>query len=273
MKFLPDYPVDTPANRIKYIRKSLDISQKEMAEIMGISQSTLSQVENAKYDVSFESMVKLSEAYNINCNWLVLGIENIFLPRAREERDNAEKDVFKKNRVKKDNNKDDSKGFPLVDADAIAGYIENFDDEVFLGTLEVYRLPGFVNNGDRRIFQVQGDSMQPTFYDEDFLVCDLITEKSDLKNGDLVVVVTKEAVLVKRLFFYEQDRSFYVLKSDNPDYDSLVVEITKISEIRKVTGRLTSHVDLNMNAKEDRILRLERDLLELKAQMKKLLDL
>ena len=50
-----------PVSDIKRIRKSLDITQTELAAASGVSQSTIAKIERNKMSASYETVVKLFE--------------------------------------------------------------------------------------------------------------------------------------------------------------------------------------------------------------------
>lgn len=47
---------------IRSVRKSKNMNQNELAEILGIDRSTISKIENGKFSVSVDYLVKLSLA-------------------------------------------------------------------------------------------------------------------------------------------------------------------------------------------------------------------
>ena len=62
--------------RIKAARKQRKLSQKQMAELLEISQPGYQQLESGKYpDMKISTLVKLCEILNISADW-VLGIES-----------------------------------------------------------------------------------------------------------------------------------------------------------------------------------------------------
>lgn len=50
-----------PASDIKRIRKSLDITQTELAAASGVSQSTIAKIERGRMSASYDTVVKLFE--------------------------------------------------------------------------------------------------------------------------------------------------------------------------------------------------------------------
>ncbi|QYR22228.1 helix-turn-helix domain-containing protein [Paenibacillus sp. sptzw28] len=59
--------------RIKHIRKTHDLNQVAFAQMIGISQGTLSDLESNKFNPSVETMIQLHHKFSIDMNWLILG--------------------------------------------------------------------------------------------------------------------------------------------------------------------------------------------------------
>lgn len=57
--------------KIKNIRKINSLNQVDFAKVIGISQSTLSDIESGKSNPSIETLISLHEKYNVNLNWLI----------------------------------------------------------------------------------------------------------------------------------------------------------------------------------------------------------
>lgn len=264
----------TSGQRLKYIRVLLHLSQKKMAEDLQISQSTLSQIENDHYTISIDSLENLQDKHGLNCNWFVSGRGNVFLIPESEDIEEVRESIFEetipfKGKKKK---KNDASDIPLIDANAKAGYVKNSGSPEYMRTLEVYQIPGFEIADNHRIFQVEGDSMEPTLKSGDFVICDLYESAEDISNGELVVLVSEEGIFTKRIYTNADDPTYYILKSDNPDYQPFLVKTVDIMEIWKVEGLVTRNLYQTVRVDEKKISRLEHDVETLKEQLKKLLD-
>ena len=65
--------------RIKKIRKSLGMTQKEFGETIGISRDVMANIENARVDPS-ESLIKLiSITHNVSYDWLKYGEGEMYM--------------------------------------------------------------------------------------------------------------------------------------------------------------------------------------------------
>ena len=61
--------------RIRDLREDKDLSQKEMAEILNVSQSTYSRYESGYLDVPSEILIALSKFYHVSVDY-ILGLKD-----------------------------------------------------------------------------------------------------------------------------------------------------------------------------------------------------
>ncbi|MCP1312599.1 helix-turn-helix domain-containing protein [Paenibacillus tyrfis] len=57
--------------KIKYIRKTNQMNQKEFADRIGVSQGTLSDIERGNGFPSYETILALKKAFKCDLNWLI----------------------------------------------------------------------------------------------------------------------------------------------------------------------------------------------------------
>lgn len=58
--------------KVRYIRKSNDLNQKEFAVRIGISQGTLSDIERSVCLPSYETIIALKGRFSCDLNWLLM---------------------------------------------------------------------------------------------------------------------------------------------------------------------------------------------------------
>lgn len=73
-----DFIKDIP-ERLKAIRRALNLNQTEFIKKTGIEQGFYSKVENGKLTPSFDFIVRIAEVYNISLDYLILGEGAMFL--------------------------------------------------------------------------------------------------------------------------------------------------------------------------------------------------
>lgn len=79
--------MDTVDKRLKYIIKSMNINQKELAELVGLSVPFMSLLFNNKRTLSTKLGISIANATGFNINWLLHGNGK---PKKEQEESNME---------------------------------------------------------------------------------------------------------------------------------------------------------------------------------------
>ena len=246
-------------SRLVLLRDLLSLSQQEFASRIGITQGALSQLESQKSKLSLDSLLKINRVFRVDCNWLVTGEGEIFYkPNASELQPmdnggqiNREGDI------------------PLIRGEAHAGYIKNYLDEKYLDTFEVYKIPGY-EAGGYRLFEVEGDSMIPSIYPGEIVVCERLPELIAIENGALSIVVVEEGIVAKRTYVYEEDRNMLILKSDNADYKTHSIPMESVREVWRVRAKITNVFVQPQVVDSSKLREMEADIMTLKEEMSRL---
>lgn len=246
-------------SRLPALRELLELSQKEFAERVGITQGALSQLERGRSKLSLDTIRKISLTFNVNCNWLVNGRNDIFLNEAAKEKPAVRQSVITR----------DLQGnvlIPLIREEAHAGYGKSCQDTEYLHTLDVYKIPGY-ESGNYRLFEVNGDSMMPSIHPREIVVGEFVEEWEALEMGSLCVVVRDDGIVVKRAYFVKEDAHTLILKSDNPRYKTISVPVKDVKEIWRVQAKITHVFPSGQMIDASKIESLESDIRQLKEQM------
>ena len=160
----------------------------------------------------------------------------------------------------------------LVPNKAAAGYLSGYGDTAFIQSLPTYNLPN-INNGTFRMFQVAGDSMEPTIQNQSYVVGEWKENWSeDIKDGRVYVFVIQtddyEGILVKRALNRIDKYGNILLKSDNRVYSTKNFIPSDIKEIWEVKLYLSFNIP-DPSTIYDRMNDLEADIFQLKEQLKK----
>ncbi len=67
------------AQRLKQLRKELDIKQEELARACNVKLTAISKYENEIVKPGFDMLSKIGFAYNVNLNWLINEIGSMFI--------------------------------------------------------------------------------------------------------------------------------------------------------------------------------------------------
>lgn len=256
---------DKPGLRILQLRKDLKLSQKSFAEKVNITQGALSQLESGKSTLSLPTIQKISQAFTIDCNWLVLGSKE---PDASAQKDkNMVKGIINK---KTKNREIPVESFiPLIDEEAHAGYLKQANDPDYISALDVYRIPGF-ETGNYRMFEIEGDSMLPTIHPREIVVSERVADFESIENGTLCIAITADGIVAKRFYCYKEEPDTFLFKSDNADYKTYSLSSNKVAEIWQIKAKITSVLQSESPSNSQRFKSIETDILQLKNAMQQL---
>jgi phage repressor protein C with HTH and peptisase S24 domain len=131
-------------------------------------------------------------------------------------------------------------GIPVVPIMAQAGYSKHYLEPTFTTELEQIQLPNLPYRGDRyRVFEVSGDSMEPTLKEGFHVVCEKVENESWQSTAQfyIYVVVTLDRIMVKRLF--RKNEKTYVCISDNEEfYPQFILPMSEIKELWLVKRKI-----------------------------------
>jgi transcriptional regulator with XRE-family HTH domain len=65
--------------RIKKIRKTLNLNQKKFGEVLNISDTSLSEIENGKHKPAFDFLYNITKVYQVNLYYLFFGKGDMFI--------------------------------------------------------------------------------------------------------------------------------------------------------------------------------------------------
>lgn len=223
--------------RVRQARKGLQKTQATFADELGITQGNLSLIESGKTILNLETLRKMKSLYGFSYSWIIEGMEDL----------HGGEDLM-----------------PLVDESAMAGYPANHHKSDFIHNLSIYRIPGF-KDGNYRIFEIEGESMLPTFLPHDYIVSVKIDDLSKMVDGALCVIILKDAVLIKRL--YHSGKNKLTLESDNLNYKSVQISNNEVKELWGVQAKLTQSMQSGSQANGQKMEEMEQKIQNMQKRM------
>lgn len=73
--------------RIRELRKALDLSQREFAEKIGLKQNAISYMEKSGSTVTEQNIKAICSQFSVNENWLRTGSGKMFLENEKKQRE------------------------------------------------------------------------------------------------------------------------------------------------------------------------------------------
>ena len=219
-------------------------SSRQFAMQLEYLPQSLSEILKNRRDVTIELIRKAVEVYKMNPVYLFSGEGPLFM----KEDDHKN---FKVLTIVTDTQNDER--IVHVPIPAQAGYASESSDPVFVQELPTYTLPDYKYKvGTHRSFDVSGDSMEPTLFEGDKVVCSYLEPtlwESSLKDSYVYVLVTKGDVLVKRVQNRIRDEKCINLISDNAYYEPYEVKISDVVEIWYVRAKIRPFLPSPSNVK------------------------
>ena len=200
-------------NNLKEARKKAGMTQKQVAEHIGISQNAYSYWESGRNNVDSESMKKLSDLFNVSIDYLLGRDTPAQAPAPVELRASRGVKIPVLGYVRA--------GIPLDAVEEIIDY-----EEI---------TPGLAATGEFFGLVIKGDSMHPVLQDGDVVI---VRCQPDAETGDVVVaLVNGDDATVKKL---KKTETGIMLIPENRDYepffyDAKDVEYLPVAIIGKVT--------------------------------------
>lgn len=219
------------AYNIKEIRQLYNLTQEEFATALGITRELVNKMEKGKCRVS-KATALLIEKFKADRKSEDFSQDVTVLGNAASDPEPVTIPYYVQRQEQKI--KEEAFMVPLVGIKAQAGYIKGYEQVDFIDTLEKYSLPpGVVKGGAQwSYFEVEGDSMEPTFSDGDVLLTSMIHTEDwhDIKDFNVYVILTVDSLIVKRVF--KKSKYEWVLISDNEElYAQRILPVANIKEV------------------------------------------
>lgn len=240
------------AENIRHLRKLDNISQNELAEIMKVPRSTLNNWERGTSEPNLETILKLSQHFDVSPGDLISSRIKYLLPGDYVE--NVKVLAVTVDEINRSN-------IELVDYKAEAGYLESFQDPEYIRDLPRISFPN-LPHGNYRGFEIQGESMLPV-EPGSIIICRYLERIDQVKNGETYVLASNDGLVYKRVYKIK-GKNKLLLSSDNSVFQPYEVNYEDVKEI------WTYHAHLSFNNGKDIMDAMMEDKLK---EMDKKIDL
>lgn len=225
-------------NCLNFLKQSKRIpSSRQFAIAIDVHPQCISDIITGKRKINIEIIAKLIKVFDIDPDFIFQGKEPM-IKGSNEENTPLVDPV-----ISIVTDRDGEERIVHVPFVAQAGYTEQMHDPVFMQELPTFNLPGDrFKNGTFRCFDIAGDSMEPTLFSGEKLVCSFV-EKDNWVNGlrdnYVYVIVTEGSVVVKRIINKIKTDAYLLLRSDNNFYEASELNISEVKEIWQVTYKIS----------------------------------
>ena len=208
-------------NRVKTLLKEKDISQAEFARKIGVSPQTLSAWLMNRNTPGIDAIAKMCEVLKVSPSWLFTG---------KMDDPNHQTII-----------KEDSICIPLFEeVTASCGNGTRIETATEVRLIEVNlqwisRFCGSANKKALNIISINGDSMEPTFKDGDFVIVDISAKRA--YTDAVFAYMLDDDLFVKRV---QRSGRSLVIMSDNPRYKTITLTSEDMEYGFKIIGRVVT---------------------------------
>ena len=215
--------------RLKLIRKSLGLTQEQLAQRLGVGKTALSMIETGKARLSSRNRNILIQDLNVNPTWLETGKGEIF------NADPALTASFGRGSEMSM----PLQSVPLYSIEATAGLVPLFEQQSAHNPINYIHIPN-LPKCDGAVYVV-GDSMYPLLKSGDIVLYKQLHDLEDIFWGDMYLLSLdidgEEYVTIK--YIQRSDREGYVrLVSQNQHHAEKEVQMKRIRAIALVKASI-----------------------------------
>ena len=206
--------------KLKELRISRGIQQKDLAAALSIGANTLSQYESGKREPDFDMLNRIADYFGVSVDY-ILGREEIKKSPEGDTLFSQHPEIFRPKMRK----------VPLLGKTACGEpiYSPNFDNGFALLNSDI--------PADFAL-EAQGESMSGIGIHSGDVIFFVAADIVD--NGEIAAVVVGEEVTLKRVYYYP-DKNKLILSSENPAFEPLVYIGSELDEIR-IVGRAVAQL-------------------------------
>jgi phage repressor protein C with HTH and peptisase S24 domain len=272
--------------RLKEFMSISDLTNAALANILGYtSQEKISRLfrkESEGAKPSYDIIYDLSNSFdNLNIDWLITGNGSMFKNQMgnthlnthinthftdKNEALNEPKTIYSPRVITIDSTH--KPNITLVPIEARTGYLTGYGDPEWIEQLEVYSVPG-CTDGNYRMFEIEDESMYPTFLPGDYAVGRSVTDCYNIKTDTVYIIISHtEGIIIKRILNGSKTPDKLILGSDNPAFKPIETDCSSIAEMWEFYMLLTT-LPGQQDPRIARLTKLEHEVEEIKRILKK----
>lgn len=223
--------METVGERIRLMRKQLNLTQEQMAQRLGVGKAALSMIETGKARLSARNKNILVQDFNVNPDWIETGEGKMF---------NAEPDLTSYN-LRTDRSLP-LQSVPLYSIEGTAGLVPLFEQQKEVEPINYINIPN-LPKCDGAIYVV-GDSMYPLLKSGDIILYKQLNDVRDVFWGDMYLLSIdidgEEYITVKYVQKSEHD-GYIRLVSQNQHHADKEVAVNRIRAIALIKASIRMH--------------------------------
>ncbi|MBQ8493588.1 MAG: helix-turn-helix domain-containing protein [Alistipes sp.] len=217
--------------RVRVMRKQLNLTQEQLAQQLGIGKAALSMIETGKAGLSTRNKNILVQDLNVNPEWIETGKGRMF---------NAEPNCTPY--LHRTDKSLPLQSVPLYSIEGTAGLVPLFAEESTAKPINFIHIPN-LPKCDGAIYVV-GDSMYPLLKSGDIILYTQLSDVRDVFWGDMYLLsidIDGEEYITVKYVQKSDHEGFIKLVSQNQHHADKEVEMSRIRAIALVKASIRMH--------------------------------
>lgn len=227
------------STNIRFLRKTVGMTQYHLADILGVKRNTISNYETEISRPEYGYLLTIARVFNVSVeDLLITDLSKSTKANKILSTVNDPIAPYKKigGTVKYDS-------IPLIEEKNRRFYLDSKNKNAYVRKLPYLTLP-YYKGKKVRAFELADTSFSPAMAEQDVVVGILDENGIDnLLQGGFYVLVTKDNIYIKRVFFGLQ-KDKLELKSDNAEFHPVFIETSNVEEIWKITHTIRINRDV-----------------------------
>ena len=199
------------------LRKTLDMTQQDVAELFDVSIKTVSNYESGTTRIPVERIEKLRS----------IAVQKSVIGRISYGGEDF------------DDTKQKYTTMPLIPFNCLAGLPADDNEGVKLEQFEQYSVPEFSIRGAEFLIRVEGMSMFPRYTNGDILAVKRLSSVTFFQWGCVYVLDTEQGMLIKRLFKSSNPENITCHSENSVDFPDFEIPKSEIRSVLIVLGRIS----------------------------------
>ena len=223
--------METVGERVRLMRKQLNMTQEQMAQRLGIGKAALSMIETGKARLSARNKNILIQDFNVNPDWVETGEGKMF---------NAEPNLTAFN-LRTDRSLP-LQSVPLYSIEGTAGLVPLFNQQQQFEPINYINIPN-LPKCDGAIYVV-GDSMYPLLKSGDIILYKQLNDVRDVFWGDMYLLsidIDGEEYITVKYVQKSEHEGHIRLVSQNQHHADKEVEINRVRAVALVKASIRMH--------------------------------
>lgn len=250
------------AKNIRYLRDRNNLSQQGFGQLFGLTRGQVASYEREENpsEPTLQTILEIVDYFDLDLESFLR--KNLWDAGSQALRDRTQ-------RLSEENH---AERVFLLDSKAQAGFAAEEASPEFLDQLPAFHLPlPNMVKGHYILIQASGDSMYPTFQDQDWLLARHLEETNQLQHGETYVVLTAEGIIVKRLLAIDNQKGQLVFQSDNKIYGTVLLKQTEVIGFWHIKAKLTFDLDAaSLTNQQEEVQQLQQQMARLMNEMDKI---